>query len=94
MRGERERDRGSVLLSRYAAVFEGRHVDTSCSFQRHDRFFDSVSVRHLFRKGQFLDIYPRSDSAASDIQVSMREARRNRSTPACRDRRRPASPRI
>ncbi|KAK3936708.1 hypothetical protein QBC46DRAFT_418382, partial [Diplogelasinospora grovesii] len=38
--------------------------------QRHNRIFDSVNVRYLYRSGERHDVLPKGDQIASDIQIS------------------------
>lgn len=47
-------------------------VDTNIksSLQRHNRIFDSVSVRYLYRKGEKHDLLPKGDSILTDISIS------------------------
>ncbi|KAK3376360.1 hypothetical protein B0T24DRAFT_618521 [Lasiosphaeria ovina] len=37
--------------------------------QRHNRIFDSVNVRYLYRSGERHDLVPKGDQVASDIQI-------------------------
>jgi hypothetical protein len=47
------------------------------SFQKYNRFFDSISIRYLFYNGEELDLYPKSDKLASGIKVTNETGRTN-----------------
>ncbi|OAA68273.1 hypothetical protein SPI_00468 [Niveomyces insectorum RCEF 264] len=52
------------------AIFGFEQGPDRLSFQKYNRFFDSVSVRYLFRQGDLIELRPHSDAAAKNIQVT------------------------
>ncbi|EFX04701.1 hypothetical protein CMQ_1629 [Grosmannia clavigera kw1407] len=51
-------------------IFEVAISGFDQGFQKHNRFFDSVSLRYLFRHGEEVDLRPLSDSAQHGITVT------------------------